>query len=230
MHTLYGSWDTQTLFKVPRTLDSCFLALKQQTMLKHIHLYVGRHNPYQTAPVFIMVIRKQQLQNLGQNDLVRKILFLKSTLSKCLFFVLSDQNLWISPYETNVVVPISNAMSQLADKNRDGSKLRIWIRQIKTQNKRLMIFLEVVSIMTHKRQCPTGWAVRGSNPSAERNFFHPSGPALGPTQPPIKWVPTHFSVRKATRTWRLPPTSSSAEGKEWVELYFYSTFGLHGVL
>jgi hypothetical protein len=60
-------------------------------MLKHIHLHVGRRNPYRTAPDFIMVTRRQQLQNSGQNGLVGKILCLKSTLIKCQFFVLSEQ-------------------------------------------------------------------------------------------------------------------------------------------
>ena len=34
-----------------------------------------------------------------------------------------------------------------------------------------------------------GWTVRGSNSGGRRDFPHPSRPALGPTQPPVRWVP-----------------------------------------
>jgi hypothetical protein len=58
-----------------------------------------------------------------------------------------------------------------------------------------------------------------------RGIAHPNRLALGPTQPPIQWVPGLFHGRKAaeTRHYHLP--SSSAEVKERVELYFCSPSG-----
>jgi hypothetical protein len=64
----------------------------------------------------------------------------------------------------------------------------------------------------------TGWTVRGSNPGGGRNFPPPSRPALGPTQPPIQWVPGPFPVGKATWARRWPTTPSSAKVKERVAL------------
>jgi hypothetical protein len=54
-------------------------------------------------------------------------------------------------------------------------------------------------------------------------FTTASRTALGPTQPPIQWVTGALSLR-VKRPWREADHSlpSSADVKEWVELYLYS--------
>jgi hypothetical protein len=58
--------------------------------------------------------------------------------------------------------------------------------------------------------------------SGWRDFSHPSGPTLGPTQPPIQWVPGH------PWGWRWPmhgvnhPPPCSAEVNKGVDLYLCS--------
>jgi hypothetical protein len=61
-------------------------------------------------------------------------------------------------------------------------------------------------------------------------FTTASRMALGPTQPPIQWVPGALSLglkRPGREADHLPP--SSAEVKECVELYLHSPIRLHGV-
>jgi hypothetical protein len=66
-----------------------------------------------------------------------------------------------------------------------------------------------------------GWRIRGSNPGGWGEFPHPSRPALGLTQPPVKYVPGLLSgVSRPGRGVDHPPPSS-AKFKERVQLDDY---------
>jgi hypothetical protein len=54
-----------------------------------------------------------------------------------------------------------------------------------------------------------------------QDFAHRSRPALGPTQPPVKWLLDFFPGGKTARAWRWPSTLSNTEVKGRVDLYFY---------
>jgi hypothetical protein len=64
---------------------------------------------------------------------------------------------------------------------------------------------------------------RGVESRWEWDFPYPYRPALGPTQPPIQY--RVFPRSKVAGEWRWPPTPSSAEVKEKVQLYLYSPSG-----
>jgi hypothetical protein len=58
-----------------------------------------------------------------------------------------------------------------------------------------------------------------------RDFLHQSRPALGPTQPPVQWVPGLSRGKVRPGRDADPSSSSSAEVKNRVKLYLYSPKG-----
>ena len=62
-----------------------------------------------------------------------------------------------------------------------------------------------------------------------RDFPHQSGPALGPAQPSIQWVPGHSRWVKRLGGEVNHPPPSSTEVKERIELYLTPVLGFHGL-
>ena len=62
-----------------------------------------------------------------------------------------------------------------------------------------------------------------------RDFPHLSRPVLGPTQPPVQWVPGLSRGLRAAGAWRWPLTPFWCRGHERVELYLYSPYRPYGL-
>ena len=62
-----------------------------------------------------------------------------------------------------------------------------------------------------------------------RDFPHLSRPALGPTQPPVQWVPGLSRGKERPGRDADPSPRSSAFGHERIKLYLYSPYGPYGM-
>jgi len=62
-----------------------------------------------------------------------------------------------------------------------------------------------------------------------RDIPHLSRQALGPNQPPVKWVPGLYRVKERPGRDANPSPPYSAVGHESVELYLYSPYGPYGL-
>jgi len=73
----------------------------------------------------------------------------------------------------------------------------------------------------------TGYGLNGPGIGTRlgRDFPHLSRPNLGPTQPPIHWLPCLSRGLRAAGAWRWPLIPFYYRGQESVELYLYSPYG-----
>ena len=78
----------------------------------------------------------------------------------------------------------------------------------------------IFGIASRHRRDGLGFETYGS-----QIFLYPSGPAMGPTHLPIKWVLIIYSVGRSAGAWCCVPTSSRTDVKERVELYIESPAG-----
>jgi len=76
--------------------------------------------------------------------------------------------------------------------------------------------------MSWNRVLGTGLSDPGIESCWGRDSSHPSSRTLGPTQPPVKWVPDLFPGGNVAGAWRWSSTPSIPEVKERVQLYVYS--------
>jgi hypothetical protein len=63
----------------------------------------------------------------------------------------------------------------------------------------------------------------------ERDVSHLSRPDLGPTQPPVQWVPGLSEAKERPERDADPSPTSSAVDQERVELYLFSPYGQYGL-
>ena len=105
-------------------------------------------------------------------------------------------------------------------------------QQTSRQTNRRSVFLNIAHVTRVKCFCASGhvgtrYGLEG--PAIEswrgRDFPHPFRPALGPTQPPIQWVPGLFPGGKEAEAWRWPPTPIKVKEKVELHLYFLSGLG-----
>ena len=77
----------------------------------------------------------------------------------------------------------------------------------------------------------TGYGLGGPGIESRwgRDFPHLSRPALGPTQPPVQWVAGLSRSKERPGRDADPSPTSSAVGRERVELYLYSRYGPYGL-
>ena len=99
----------------------------------------------------------------------------------------------------------------------------------RTANCILIIYTLVGRVAQSVQRLSTGWTVRGSNSGGGRDFLHLSRPALGPTQPPVQWVPGLSQGVKSGRGVTLNPHPLLVPWSRKSRAIVYSPYGPYGL-